>query len=268
MRTPDSISFAFYVSMCFVVKYHAGAHAEKTELVSPSEISKNSCLNIYIHIIYVPSSPWDLRCPFRWEIWPFAYEPNVKRHHQAAKQPDETLQQKWKPGYCAQTLDWRLYPVRRRQDLLLWMSMNSNRTEQNAINYSASRCPACRFGYHHFKLSLIDSHRPSYQFYLCIVDSQSLCINAISVAQRTLHSATSAGGPHLKATEVSLAKSGSVMYFKSYSPKIEQQGISNRCIAQRQNLSSCPWPFSRLCATWKGWNCENTFAFKTCSVRK
>lgn len=180
------------------------AYAEKTELVSPSEISKNSCLKIYIHIIYVPSSPWDLPCHFRWEIWPFAYELNVKRHHRAAKQPDETLQQKWKPGYCAQTLDWGLYPVR-RQDLLLWMSMNSSRTEQNAINYSASRCPACCFGYHHFKLSLIDSHRPSYQLYLCIVDSQSLCINAISVAQRTHHSAPSAVGPHLKATEVSLA---------------------------------------------------------------
>lgn len=138
--------------------------------------------------------------------------------------------------------------------------MNSIRTEQNAINYSASRCPACRFGYHHFKLSRIDSHRPSYQLYLCIVDLQSLCINAISVTQRTHQSAPSAVGPHLKATEVSLAKSGNVMHFKSYSQKIEQQGVSNSCIAERQSLSSCPWPFSRLCATWKGWNCENTFA--------
>lgn len=125
---------------CFVVKYPAG--------VLGSTYRKDwACFPFrhfqYIHIIYVPSSPWDLPRLFRREIWPFAYEPNVKRHHRAAKQPDETLQQKWKPGYCAQTLGWRLYPVRWWQDLLLWMSMNSSRTEQNAINYSASRCPAC-----------------------------------------------------------------------------------------------------------------------------
>lgn len=202
----DFFCFLFDLSVLLlnIMQELWGAHAEKTVLVSLSEISKNSCLKIFIHIIYVPSSPWDLPCPFRWEICPFAYEPNVNWHHRAVKQPDETLQQKWKPGYCAQTLDWRLFPVRQRQDLLLWMSMNSSRTEQNAINYSASRCPACRFGYHHFKLSLIDSYRASYQLYLCIVDLQSLCINAISVAQRTHHSATSALSPHLKATKDSL----------------------------------------------------------------
>lgn len=76
----------------------------------------------------------------------------------------------------------RLYRVL-QWDLLLWMSMNRGRMEQNAINYGASRYPVCCFLCHHFKLSLIDSYRPSYLLYLCIVDLQFLCINAISAAQ-------------------------------------------------------------------------------------
>lgn len=91
--------------------------------------------------------------------------------------------------------------------------------------------------YHHFKLSLIDSRRPSYQLYLCIVDLQSLCINAISVAQRTHHSGPSAVAPHLKATEVLLASYRNVKFFL----KVTLGRLNNR---EFQNLSSCPWPFS------------------------
>lgn len=146
-----------------------GAHGEKTVLVSPSEISENSCLYIY-YICAFFSMGSSLSLPMRnlaLCIWA-----------ECKTTPPGCEEAGWNAPAKMETWllcsDSGLETVPSSAAARSFIDIHSSRTEQNAINYSASRCPACRFCYHHFKLSLIDSYRASYQLYLCIVDLQSL----------------------------------------------------------------------------------------------